>query len=103
MWLQQINIGFTDKNFEVWGRRFFTTGNAKTADAGNVAFYPATGYRNGYDGHIDNVGWGCYAWSASPAFATSQRGGLMTTNSDWVYPVNNTSRSNGFSVRCVQD
>ena len=97
------DVGFTDKNFEVWGRRFFTTGNAKTADAGNVAFYPATGYRNGYDGHIDNVGWGCYAWSASPAFATSQRGGLMTTNSDWVYPVNNTSRSNGFSVRCVQD
>lgn len=97
------DVGFTDKNFEVWGRRFFTTGNAKTADAGNVAFYPATGYRNGYDGHIDNVGWGCYAWSASPAFATSQRGGLMTTNSDWVYPVNNTSRSNGFSVRCIQD
>ena len=97
------DVGFTDKNFEVWGRRFFTTGDAEATDAGNVAFYPAAGYRYGYDGHVGYVGWGCYAWSASPAFATSQRGGLMTTNSDWVYPVNNTSRSNGFSVRCVQD
>ena len=34
------------------GRRFFTTGEAETADAGNVAFYPAAGCRYGFDGHV---------------------------------------------------
>ena len=53
-------IGFTDEKFEVWGRRFFTTGEAETADAGNVAFYPAAGCRDGFDGHVNYVGWGCY-------------------------------------------
>ena len=70
------STGFTDGKFEVWGRRFFTTGDAEAAGAGNVAFYPAAGYRNGYDGHVGYVGWGCYAWSASPYSATSQDGGL---------------------------
>ncbi|MCD8184879.1 MAG: hypothetical protein LUE99_19430 [Bacteroides sp.] len=52
------SIGFTDSKFGVWGRRFFTTGDAAAADASNVAFYPAAGYRGGYDGHVNNVGWG---------------------------------------------
>ena len=96
-------VGFTDGKFEVWGRRFFTTGDAEAAGAGNVAFYPAAGYRYGYDGHVNNVGWGCYAWSASPYSATSQYGGFLFTNSSWVNPVNDTDRSNAFPVRCVRD
>ena len=96
-------IGFTDEKFEVWGRRFFTTGEAETADAGNVAFYPAAGYRYGFDGHVDIVGWGCYAWSASPYSATSQFGGFLRTGSGWVSPVDNANRSNAFPVRCVRD
>lgn len=65
--------------------------------------FPAAGYRNGYDGHVNNVGWGCYAWSASPYSATSQNGGFLNTNSSWVNPVNNTNRSNAFPVRCVRE
>ena len=97
------STGFTDGKFEVWGRRFFTTGDAEAAGAGNVAFYPAAGCRNGYDGHVSNVGWGCYAWSASPYSATSQGGGFLSTRSSWVYPVNYTDRSGAFPVRCVRD
>ena len=97
------STGFTDGNFEVWGRRFFTTGDAEAAGAGNVAFYPAAGYRLGYDGHVYNVGWGCYAWSASPYSATSLYGGGLNTFASWVSPVYNTYRSHAFPVRCVQD
>ena len=97
------STGFTDGKFEVWGRRFFTTGDAEAAGAGNVAFYPAAGYRYGYDGHVNHVGWGCYAWSASPYSATSQNGGFLGTCSSWVGPVNSTRRSDAFPVRCVRD
>ena len=96
-------VGFTDGKFEVWGRRFFTTGNAATADEANVAFYPAAGCRSGYDDHVSGVGWGCYAWSASPYSATSQHGGFLGTGSNWVDPVNGAGRSGALPVRCVQD
>lgn len=98
-------IGFTDSKFEVWGRRYFTTGTAEATvnGASNVAFYPAAGYRHGYDGHVNTVGWGCYAWSASPYSATSQNGGFLGTRSYWVYPVYYTGRSHAFPVRCVRE
>ena len=97
------SIGFVDGNFEVWGRRFFTTGDAEATDAGNVAFYPAAGYRYGYDGHVGYVGWGCYAWSASPYSAMSQYGGFLNTGSNRVRPVYYANRSDAFPVRCVRD
>ena len=96
------SIGFTDANFAVWGRRFFTTGNATTANAGNVAFYPAAGYRGGINGYVNYVGWGCYAWSASPYSATSQYGGVLSTGTSWGYSVGNTYRSYAVPVRCVR-
>ena len=99
-------IGFTDANFKVWGRRYFTTGEASATAAdgtSNEAFYPAAGYRNGADGRVYNVGWGCYAWSASPFSAASQSAGFLSVYSYWVNPVSNTSRADAFPVRCVRD
>ena len=99
-------IGFTDANFKVWGRRYFTTGEASATAAdgtSNEAFYPAAGYRNGADGRVHSVGWGCYAWSASPFSATSQRAGFLGVDSNWVGPVGSTSRADAFPVRCVRD
>ena len=96
-------VGFTDDKFEVWGRRFFTTGNAATADAGNVAFYPSAGCRFGYEGHVSYLGWGCYVASASPYSATTQNGSILSTTSGWMYSVATSFRSNAFPVRCVQD
>ena len=97
------DIGFADNKFEVWGRRFFAIGEAATADAGNVAFYPAASYRHGTDGHINYIGWACIVWAASPYSATSQNAGYWDTSSNWVRSVNDTNRSSAFPVRCVQD
>ena len=99
-------IGFTDANFKVWGRRYFTTGEASATAAdgtSNEAFYPAAGYRRGADGRVYNVGWGCYAWSASPFSATSQYAGFLYVYSNWVRPVNYANRADAFPVRCVRD
>ena len=99
-------IGFTDAGFTVWGRRYFTTGEASATAAdgtSNEAFYPAAGYRYGADGRVNYVGWGCYAWSASPFSAASQDAGFLTVGSSWVGPVNHTSRADAFPVRCVRD
>ena len=100
------NIGFTDANFKVWGRRYFTTGEASATAAdgtSNEAFYPAAGYRDGADGRVLNVGWGCYAWSASPFSASSLHAGFLNVNSSWVHPVSYTGRADAFPVRCVRD
>ena len=99
-------IGFTDANFKVWGRRYFTTGEASATAAdgtSNEAFYPAAGYRSGADGRVYYVGWGCYAWSASPFSATSQGAGFLDVDSHWVGPVDGTGRADAFPVRCVRD
>ena len=97
--------GFTDAKFKVWGRRYFTTGEASATAAdgtSNEAFYPAAGYRHGADGRVNGVGWGCYAWSASPFSAASQTAGFLSVYS-WVCPVSNASRADAFPVRCVRD
>lgn len=98
--------GFAESKFPVWGRRYFTTGEASATAAdgtSNVAFYPADGYRDGGSGHIDYVGLGSYAWSASPYSATSQSASFLDVASDWLWPVDDGSRSDGFPVRCVRD
>ena len=100
------NIGFTDANFKVWGRRYFTTGEASATAAdgtSNEAFYPAAGYRYGADGRVNGVGWGCYAWSASPFSASSRSAGFLSVNSNWVHPVDGAGRADAFPVRCVRD
>ena len=96
-------VGFTDGKFEVWGRRFFTTGNAATADEANVAFYPAAGCRSGYDDHVSGVGWGVLRLVGLSVLCTSQDGGFLGTGSSWVRPVDNTYRSHAFPVRCVRE
>ena len=99
-------IGFTDANFKVWGRRYFTTGEASATAAdgtSNEAFYPAAGYRSGADGRVNSVGWGCYAWSASPFSAASQDAGFLHVHSYWVSPVGDANRADAFPVRCVRD
>ena len=110
MWLQQIKIIKLPKilvlqiiNLKYGDVDSFAIGEAATADAGNVAFYPAAGYRHGTDGHINYIGWACIVWAASPYSATSQNAGYWDTSSNWVRSVNDTNRSSAFPVRCVQD
>ncbi|WP_300704619.1 DUF4906 domain-containing protein [Bacteroides sp.] len=83
----------------VFGRRYYVSG----VGTGDMAFYPAAGYRYGGNGQVCNVGYGCYAWSSAPFQASSQYGGFLGTYIGWVSPVNSTFRSDAFPVRCVQE
>lgn len=102
---KNTSIGFTDTGFEVWGRRVFTTGTAEATVDGesNVAFYPAAGYRDGLNGLVSHVGWGCLGWSASPYSATSAYSSILLMDGDWVGTVTTPTRADGFPVRCVRD
>ena len=82
----------------VFGRRYYINGNT-----GDKAFYPASGYRNGINGQICDVGASSCAWSSSPVSADLPQGACLNTNIAWVYPVSSHSRANGFPVRCVKE
>lgn len=91
--------GFMLATSGVFGRRYYVNDVGR----GTEAFYPAAGYRYGGNGQVYTVGFGCYAWSSSPFQASSQNGGFLGTDSAWVGPVSDTSRSGAFPVRCVQE
>ncbi len=91
------NSGFVSST-GVFGRRYYINGNT-----GEQAFYPASGYRNGLNGQICDVGASSCAWSSSPVSADLPQGACLNTNITWVYPVSSHSRANGFSVRCVKE
>lgn len=91
------NSGFVSST-GVFGRRYYINGNT-----GDKAFYPASGYRNGINGQVCDVGASSCAWSSSPVSADLPQGACLNTNITWVYPVSSHSRANGFSVRCVKE
>ena len=64
-------------------------------------WYPASGFRDSYDGSLDNVGYGGYYWSASPYgyYACLLYFSLLGN----VYPSDGDDRANGLSVRCLQE
>ena len=64
-------------------------------------WYPASGYRDYYDGGLSYVGLGGYYWSASP----SNRGAcsLGFSSNGTVYPSNSSNRAYGHSVRCSRE
>ena len=91
------NSGFVSST-GVFGRRYYINGNT-----GDKAFYPASGYRNGINGQVCDVGASSCVWSSSPVSADLPQGACLNTNITWVYPVSSHSRANGFPVRCVKE
>ena len=65
----------------------------------STTWYPASGYRDYYDGSLDFLG-GNY-WSASPSFSYANF--LFFTNGGSVLPSYNYYRAYGLSVRCLQE
>ena len=64
-------------------------------------WYPASGYRYGYDGSLDSVGdHGVYYWSASPFDYCAYS--LYFNYNGGVLPSSNSGRAFGYSVRCLQ-
>ena len=66
----------------------------------STIWYPASGYRNDYDGSPFDVGNYGYYWSASPYSHHAYY--LYFNNRGYVNPSSNNKRATGLSVRCLQ-
>ncbi|WP_455592567.1 hypothetical protein [Bacteroides sp.] len=65
--------------------------------------FPASGFRQMESGGaLANVGTNAYNWASSSYGSSNQWGAFLNLNSTWVNPLNNTNRTHGFPVRCVQ-
>ena len=85
-----------DKFSAAYGHNFYTN-SSKNA----TIFFPASGFRNGSDGSLGNVGSdGCY-WSAVPVGA--YYGCFLSFGWSGVGPQSNDSRSCGFAARPVSE
>lgn len=68
--------------------------------------FPASGLRRlESGGALANVSTNAYNWSSSSYGLgdLANRGAFLNLNSTWVNPLNNTNRTHGFPVRCVQE
>lgn len=75
-------------------------GMVVTGPNGNNIFMPALGYRNNYDGGLDNVSSIGIYWSASPNGRSAYH---LCLNSDGrIYLSHGCSRTYGLSVRCIK-
>ena len=76
-------------------------GNHDTNHEGSV-FFPAAGYLSRETGAVSNVAAEGNYWSSSP-YSSEVSAGHLSFFSAGVYPVYDTYRANGLSVRCVRD
>ncbi|MDE6374572.1 MAG: fibrobacter succinogenes major paralogous domain-containing protein [Alistipes sp.] len=63
---------------------------------------PVSGYRNYTSGALGGVGTEGSSWSSAPYAAGNPNVGRILFQAGGVNPLNNTNRSFGFPVRCVQ-
>ena len=93
----------------IWSKAEFDTTTYDSTNKGmsfsisspSTTWYPASGYRYGYDGGLCSVGNIGNFWSASPS--SYYACGLRFDNSGSVIPSNYRYRALGFSVRCLQE
>ena len=72
--------------------------------SGATTFYPAAGYRDRVGtGALLAVGAYGYVWSSSTFASGGIYAGSVDFRATWVSPLSANYRSNGFSVRCVQE
>ncbi len=88
-----------DSSTVIFGRHFYVSEIGK----GEIAFYPAAGYRYGKGGGIESVGDFCCAWSFAPYSASSTFGGYLYSAKIAVSPNGTSWRMHGFPVRCVKE
>jgi len=68
----------------------------------STIWYPASGYRNDYDGGLSSVGYDGYYCSASP-YDLGAYGLYLYYYYGYVYPSKGGERADGQSVRCLQE
>ena len=94
-----MNVDGTD-NWQTYQNNFghnFWTNSSKTATIN----FPASGYRNGTDGSLFNVGYDGYYWSAVPSLTYG--GCNLSFVSGSVVPQNYYGRACGFAARPVSE
>ena len=98
-WKALCNLGSTWDD-ERKGRWF---GGNHDSDHKGSLFLPAAGLRYGNSGEVAGTSSDGYYWSSSPYYGGSYNAGGLYFYSGYVYPLYNTNRAFGFSVRCVRD
>ena len=77
-------------------------GNHDSDHKGSL-FLPAAGLRNNNSGELAGASSNGYYWSSSPYYGGNSYAGSLYFYSGHVYPLLNSNRAYGFSVRCVRD
>lgn len=85
---------------ELKGRWF---GGNHDSDHKGSLFLPAAGLRSNSSGELAGASSYGYYWSSSPNYGGYSNAGNLYFYSGYVYPLTNSSRAHGFSVRCVRD
>ena len=88
--------GFDDTTSD-WTNR----GISFSISSPSATWYPASGYRYGIDGSLNDVGGNGYCWSASPRNNLAFY--LYFYDDGRVYPSDYDDRASGCSVRCIQE
>lgn len=101
----KVPVGTNNHNTSPWKDLTTTSGTWNngynwTTPAAPAGYYPAAGYRFHNNGSLGYVGYYGLYWSASP-YSISAR--FLYFFSGYVSPWNYDNRTNGFSVRCVQE
>ena len=92
----------------VWSQAGFSTtsgtygGTSFSISSPSTTWYPASGYRDGRDGHLLNVHSSGRYWSAS-SYSGSDAYYLSVNYADRVSSLSSSNRANGQSVRCLQE
>ena len=88
--------GFDDTTYDSTNK-----GISFSISSPSTTWYPASGYRDDYDGSLYSVGRYGYYWSASPSSYNAYY--LYFYNFGYVYPSSSYRRALGLSVRCLQE
>lgn len=97
----KINVTVADGGFfstTVYGRQFFIS-----STSGELAFYPAVGYRYGGNGQVYNISYYCCAWSSSPYDSSSSFAHYLGAINEGVGPTSGAGRGHAFPIRCVKE
>ena len=102
-WVALCDLGSTWDD-ELKGRWF---GGNHDSDHKGSLFLPIAGLSSskglGYRTKMIGTSTSGYYWSSSPTYGGGNFAGGLNFYSGGVNPLNNNSRANGFSVRCVRD
>ena len=89
--------GFADTSFDSTNR-----GISFSISSPETTWYPASGYLNSSDGWLSGSGYNGYYWSVTPS-SDYYAYNLHFNSNGYVFPTYGSYRSNGRSVRCLQE